>query len=130
MLQHILALALKELLALVRDKRSRFVLIGPPIAQLLVFGFAATFDLQNASIAIYDQDQGAAARELIARFEGSRNFEVVARIDHDAQVAPLIDDRQALLVLRIGPRFSQEILSGGSGPVQARSLVVLQAVSG
>ena len=118
MLQHILALALKELLALLRDKRSRFVLIGPPIAQLLVFGFAATFDLQNASIAIYDQDQGAAARELIARFEGSRNFEVVARIDHDAQVAPLIDDRQALLVLRIGPRFSQEILSGGSGPVQ------------
>lgn len=118
MLQHILALALKELLALVRDKRSRFVLIGPPIAQLLVFGFAATFDLQNASIAIYDQDQGAAARELIARFEGSRNFEVVARIDHDAQVAPLIDDRQALLVLRIDPRFSQEILSGGSGSVQ------------
>ena len=48
MLQHILALALKELLALLRDKRSRFVLIGPPIAQLLVFGFAATFDLQNA----------------------------------------------------------------------------------
>ncbi|HPE73010.1 MAG TPA: antibiotic ABC transporter permease, partial [Candidatus Competibacter sp.] len=46
MLQHILALALKELLALLRDKRSRFVLIGPPIAQLLVFGFAATFDLQ------------------------------------------------------------------------------------
>ena len=118
MLQHILALALKELLALLRDKRSRFVLIGPPIAQLLVFGFAATFDLQNASIAIYDQDQGAAARELIARFEGSRNFEVVARIDHDAQVAPLIDDRQALLVLRIDPRFSQEILSGGSGSVQ------------
>lgn len=57
MLQHILALALKELLALLRDKRSRFVLIGPPIAQLLVFGFAATFDLQNAPIAIYDEDQ-------------------------------------------------------------------------
>ncbi len=118
MLQHILALALKELLALLRDKRSRFVLVGPPIAQLLVFGFAATFDLQNAPIAFYDEDKGAAARELIARFEGSRNFEVVARIDHDAQVAPLIDDRRALVVLRIGPRFSQEILRGGSGSVQ------------
>ena len=63
MLQHILALALKELLALLGDKRSRFVLIGPPIAQLLVvFGFAATFDLQNASIAILRPGQGAAAR--------------------------------------------------------------------
>ena len=118
MLQHILALALKELLALLRDKRSRFVLVGPPVIQLLVFGFAATYDLQHAPMAIYDQDRGAAARELIARFAGSPNFQVVARIEHEAQIAPLIDERQALVVLRIGPRFSQEILSGGSGSVQ------------
>lgn len=118
MLQHILALALKELLALLRDKRSRFVLIGPPVIQLLVFGFAATYDLQHAPMAIYDQDRGAAARELIARFVGSPNFQVVARIEHEAQIAPLIDERQALVVLRIEPRFSQEILSGGSGSVQ------------
>lgn len=57
MLQHILALALKELLALLRDKRSRFVLVGPPVIQLLVFGFAATYDLQHAPMAIYDQDR-------------------------------------------------------------------------
>ena len=118
MLQHILALALKELLALLRDKRSRFVLIGPPIAQLLVFGFAATFDLQHAPVAIYDEDRGAVARELIAHFEGSRNFEVVARVMNDARVAPLIDDRTALLVLHIGPRFSSDVLRGDSGQVQ------------
>jgi ABC-2 type transport system permease protein len=118
MLGNILALALKELLALLRDKRSRFVLIGPPIAQLLVFGFAASFDLNNASLAIYDEDGGAPARELIALFEGSRNFHVVQRIDHDGQIAPLIDNRQVLLVLHIGPRFTSDQLSGGSGRVQ------------
>ncbi len=118
MLQHILALALKELLALIRDPRSRFVLIGPPIAQLLVFGFAATFDLNQAPLAIYDQDGGAPARELIARFEGSRNFHVVRRLHHDAEVAPLIDNREALLVLRIGPRFSADVLRGVGGQVQ------------
>ncbi len=118
MLGNILALAVKELLALLRDKRSRFVLIGPPIAQLLVFGFAATYDLNNAALAIYDEDGGAQARELIARFEGSRNFHVVQRIDHDGQIAPLIDDRQVLLVLHIGPRFSSDELRGDSGKVQ------------
>ncbi|MGA7980896.1 MAG: ABC transporter permease [Chromatiaceae bacterium] len=118
MLGNILALAVKELLALLRDKRSRFVLIGPPIAQLLVFGFAATYDLNNAALAIYDEDGGAQARELIARFEGSRNFHVVQRIDHDGQIAPLIDDRQVLLVLHIGPRFSSDVLRGDSGKVQ------------
>ena len=85
MLRHILALAIKELLALLRDPRSRFVLIGPPIAQLLVFGFAATFDLNHARLAVYDEDGGAPARELIARFEGSPNFDIVRRIRHDGE---------------------------------------------
>jgi ABC-2 type transport system permease protein len=106
------------ILALVRDKRSRFVLIGPPIAQLLVFGFAATYDLNNAALAVYDEDGGAPARDLVARFEGSRNFHIVQRIDHDGQIAPLIDDRKVLLVLHIGPRFSSDLLQGGSGRIQ------------
>ncbi len=118
MLQHIFALALKELLALVRDPRSRFVLIGPPLAQLLVFGFAATFDLNRAPLAVYDQDGGAPARELIARFEGSRNFDIVRRIEWDSDVAPMINNRDALLVLCIGPRFTADVLSGAGGQVQ------------
>lgn len=118
MLQHILALARKELLALLRDRRSRFVLIGPPIAQLLVFGFAATYDLQHAPVAIYDEDRGQVARELIAHFQGSRNFELVATLTHDAEVAPLIDNREALLILHIGPGFSRDVLRGDSGALQ------------
>jgi ABC-2 type transport system permease protein len=118
-LANILALTIKELLALLRDPRSRFVLVGPPIAQLLVFGFAATFDLNQALMAIYDEDGGGPARELIARFEGSRNFHIVRHIDHDAEVAPLIDNREALLVLHVGPRFSADVQGGNGGQVQA-----------
>jgi drug efflux transport system permease protein len=117
-LANILALAMKELLALLRDKRSRFVLVGPPIAQLLVFGFAATFDLNRAPIAIYDEDRGGPARELIARFAGSRNFTVVRTLERDAQVAPLIADRGALLVLHVGRQFSADVLRGQGGQVQ------------
>jgi len=118
MRSHIFALAIKELLALLRDPRSRIVLIGPPIVQLLVFGFAATFDLNQAPMAIYDEDGGGPARELIARFEGSRNFRIVEHIDRDAQVAALINNRETLLVLRIGPRFSADVLRGQGGQVQ------------
>ena len=118
MLARIFALALKELLALLRDRRSRFVLVGPPIAQLMVFGFAATFDLNRAPIAIYDEDGGAPARELVARFAGSRNFEVVATLRRDADVAPVIGRRDALLVLHIGPQFSADVLRGQGGRVQ------------
>jgi len=56
MFARILALTLKELLAVLRDKRSRFVLIGPPIIQLMIFGYAATFDLNDIPLAIYNED--------------------------------------------------------------------------
>jgi len=116
---HVIALAIKEFLALLRDKRSRFVLIGPPIAQLLVFGYAATFDVNNVPVAIYDEDRGSAARQLAALLQGSPYFEVVARIGRDAEIAPLLDNKQALLVLHIGPRFSSDLQRGASAPVQA-----------
>ncbi|MGO9443790.1 MAG: hypothetical protein ACLPXB_03320 [Thiobacillaceae bacterium] len=49
MWQRILALVHKEFLALLKDPKSRAVLIVPPIVQLLVFGYAATFDLKDIS---------------------------------------------------------------------------------
>jgi len=118
-LQNILALAVKEFLALLRDKRSRIVLIGPPIAQLLVFGYAATFDLDNVPVAVYNEDGGGAGRELISRLIGSPHFELVAELDRDADIAPLIDRREALLVLHLGQRFSADLEQGRSAAVQA-----------
>ena len=115
----VIALAIKEFLALLRDKRSRFVIIAPPIAQLLVFGFAATYDLSDVPVALYNEDRGGAARELVSRIEGSPNFQVVAHIDRDSEVAPLIDNRDVLLVLHIGQRFSAELLQGRSAVLQA-----------
>jgi ABC-2 type transport system permease protein len=117
--RQIFALAIKEFLALLRDKRSRFVIIGPPLAQLLVFGFAATYDLNDVPVAIYNEDRGGAARELISRIEGSPNFQVIAYIDRDSEVAPLIDNRDVLLVLHIGQHFSSDLIQGTSAPLQA-----------
>jgi len=117
-LRRIAALAIKELLAILRDKKSRFVLIGPPIAQLLVFGYAATFDLNHIPIAIYNQDRGAPSRELIARLEGSPHFELVGYLDHDAQIAPLIDRKEALMVLHMGPQFSRDLKLGKTARAQ------------
>lgn len=117
-LQRIIALAIKELLAVLRDKKSRFVLIGPPIAQLLVFGYAATFDLNHIPLAVYNEDRSAPSRELVARITGSPHFQLVTAIDHDGQVAPLIDNRDVLLVLHLGPRFSKDLKLGKPAPVQ------------
>lgn len=117
-LQRIIALAIKELLAILRDKKSRIVLIGPPIAQLIVFGYAATFDLNNIPVAVYNEDRSAPSRELVARLTGSPHFDLVAYLDHDAQIAPVIDNKDALMVLHLGARFSDALEKGNTAPVQ------------
>lgn len=115
----IFALAKKEFLALLRDKRSRMILIGPPIMQMLIFGFAASYDLNNVPIAVYNQDQGAASRAFISQFEGSPNFHITTAIEKNADIAPLINNRNVLLVLSIEPNFSANLAQGKSGTIQA-----------
>jgi drug efflux transport system permease protein len=118
MRRRIRALVIKEFLALLKDKRSRIVVIVPPILQLIVFGYAATFDLNRIPLAVYDEDHSAASRDLVARFTGCPNFEQVATVTHADEIAPLVDSRHALVVLHVAPQFSRELLAGRPGTVQ------------
>ncbi len=118
MLRRIAALVKKEFLSLFKDKKSRVVVVVPPIVQLLVFGYAATYDLTDVPFVVYNEDTGGASRELIAGFNGSPHFREVARIDHEGQIASLVDSKDALLVLHIAPRFSADLLRGRTGALQ------------
>ena len=118
MLGRIIALVKKEFLTLLKDKRSRMVLIGPPLIQLVVFGYAATFDLKNVPFAVYNEDRGAASRQILAVFDGSSSFTRVAQISHEGEIAPLIDSKQVLMVVHAGPEFSSNLLRGRPAELQ------------
>jgi len=114
----ILALTRKELLAVLKDPRSRVTLFLPPILQSLLFGYAATYDLNHVPYAVFDQDGGAGAHDLIARLDGSGVFEQVARIYRTADIARLIEDRRVLLVIQIGEDFERRIAAGQPTAIQ------------
>ena len=118
MWRRILALVHKEFLALLKDPKSRMVLIVPPLIQLLVFGYAATFDLKQVPYAVYNEDGGVAARDLLARFSSAASFKQVADLHSESEIAPLVDVRRVLVVIHIGPRFSADLLSGRPAPLQ------------
>lgn len=118
MLRAILALLRKELLSIFKDPKSRFVVIGPPLIQLLIFGYAATYDLNNVPFAVYNEDRGTAAQELVARFGGSPSLRQVALLEHHSQIRQWIDRRDALFVLHLGPDFSERLQRGDPAPVQ------------
>ena len=118
MWRRIIALMKKEFLTLLQDKKSRFVIIGPPLLQLLVFGYAATFDLNHVPFAVYNEDGGSASREFIARFNGSANFQLVRQVRDETEIAPMIDNKEALLLIHIGPHFSRDLSLGDPAPLQ------------
>ncbi|RMH32782.1 MAG: ABC transporter permease [Nitrospirae bacterium] len=112
------ALMIKEFLALLKDKKTRTVILIPPMVQLLVFGYAATFDLNHIPFALYNEDAGPWGRHMAEAIQGSPHFDLVARISHEADMAPLIDLRKALVIVRIGQHFSRRIAHGEPADMQ------------
>jgi ABC-2 type transport system permease protein len=118
MLRRILALMLKEFVMVLKDKKSRFVIIGPPLIQFFVFGYAATYDLKNVRYAVLDESRSAYSRQLLARFQGSENFQLTATLLAENEIAPAIDREHARLVIHIGAQFANDLLHGRPAAVQ------------
>ena len=122
-LLRILTLVRKEMLALFRDPRSRAILFAPAIVQSLLFGYAASYDLNHVPYAVFDLDRSAASQDLLAMLDGSGVFDRVANIDRVAEAQNLIDSRRALLVIRIGSDFERQLAAGEPASV----LVIAEA---
>jgi ABC-2 type transport system permease protein len=114
----IVALTRKELLALLKDPRSRFTIIIPPILQCLIYGYVATYDLSDVPYAVLDQDRSMASRDLLAGLDGSGVFHRVADLEKASDVKAVIDDRRALLVIQIEQDFERKLQSGLPADVQ------------
>jgi len=70
----------KEFRHIWRDKRTMFILLGMPVVQIVIFGFALTNEVKNAKIAILDPSHDVASQELITELNASRNFDVEANL--------------------------------------------------
>ncbi len=117
-LRRILALIRKEILAVLKDPRTRNMMMIQPVLQCVLFGYAATLDLNNAPYAAFDRDRSAASSALLAKLDGSGVFHRIANLTRAADMAPLIDTRRALIVVQIDPNFQRNLSAGRDAPVQ------------
>jgi ABC-2 type transport system permease protein len=118
MWNRIRALVIKEFLVLLKDKRSRMVIIAPPLVQLMVFGYAASYDLNRVSYGVLNEDPGAAARVLLAAFRGSETFRETAPVKRDGDIRRLIESRTLLAVIRVPADFTRNLERGIPAQVQ------------
>jgi len=118
MWERILVIIRKELIQTLRDPRRRILLIGPPILQLIIFGYAVNLDVENARVAWMDLDRTPQSRELRAAFEGSVHFRVVGSPSSAGEMQDLMDRDEAQVIVRVLPGFARDLMRGRVPAVQ------------
>ena len=109
---------IKELIQVFRDKRTRFILIGPPIIQMLVFGYAATFEIHHVPTVVLDLDHSQESRDFLSRFTSSPYFDVQRQLTDASQIRDLIDRGEATVGLEMDAGFARKLRKGETAPVQ------------
>jgi ABC-2 type transport system permease protein len=118
MLERLKQMLIKEFIQVFRDKRTRFVLFAPPIIQMLIFGYAATFEIYHVPTVVLDLDHSQESRELISRFSSSPYFDVQRQLTDYRQIGNLLDQGKATIGLEIHAGFAQNLRKGQTAPLQ------------
>jgi ABC-2 type transport system permease protein len=108
----------KEFRQTLREPRMRALLIGPPLLQLIIFGYAVNLDVENTRMAWMDMDKTPESRGLLAAFSGSRYFHVAATPSGDHEVQELLDRGRVQVVLRVLPGFARKLRRQNQPAVQ------------
>jgi len=109
---------IKEFIHAFRDPRMRVLLLGVPILQTMIFGFAVSTDVRDIRTFAYDADNSVYSRELVERLRGSGYFEIADYLATEEEGSRLLDSGDAKAVFVIHPGFDATIRSGGSAPLQ------------
>ncbi|MEL4014178.1 ABC transporter permease [Dryocola clanedunensis] len=99
----------KELQSLLREPQTRAILLLPVVLQVVLFPFAATLEVTNATIAIYNEDNGSHSVELTQRFARAKAFNHVLLLKNPQEIQPTIDNQKALLLIRFPADFSRNL---------------------
>jgi ABC-2 type transport system permease protein len=119
MIERLRQILIKEFIHLFRDKQARFSLLVPPLLQMLIFGYAATYEVNRISTAVLDLDHSQESRQFLERFTATSRFQVQDVLYSESQIPALIDHRRVVLVLQIHPGFAELLRKGQTAPVQA-----------
>jgi len=118
MLARIAPIVVKEFIELRRDKWARFRLIVPTLVQMLLFGYAATYEVYHVSTAVLDLDHSQESRELISRFTSSNRFNVVKVAQSQHEITEAIDNSKAAVALVVHAGFAELLRKGQGAPLQ------------
>ncbi|MEY2669829.1 MAG: hypothetical protein RLZZ577_145 [Bacteroidota bacterium] len=108
----------KEFYHIFRDKRTMFILFGMPIAQIMLFGFAITNEINNVNIAILDQSKDVTTQKIIAKINASKYFIVKQNISHENEIENVFKKGKVKAVLVFENHFIKNLETKKQAKVQ------------
>lgn len=108
----------KEFFHIFRDKRSLFILFGMPIAQIMLFGFAITNEINNVDIAILDHSKDDSSKEIINKISASPYFSIKEFVDSEKDIESVFQKGKVKAVLVFEKDFSRKLNGEYSATVQ------------
>ncbi len=107
----------KEFIQITRDPRTLILVLVIPVMQLFLLGYAATNDVRNVPLAVFDQDRGPEARALLDAYRAADYFRIAYDVDSEEELRRLIDRGEARAGLIIPPDYGNRLQSNGSASV-------------
>jgi ABC-2 type transport system permease protein len=108
----LLAVAWKELVQLRRDRLTFGMMVGIPVMQLLLFGFAINTDVRHMPTLVYDQDESRESRDLVQRLVVTGFYDVAGRVHDYDEISRALRQGSAHVAVVIPPRFGEAIRAG------------------
>ncbi|MEW5986132.1 MAG: ABC transporter permease [Chloroflexota bacterium] len=108
----LLSLIRKEFIQIRRDPRTLALTFVIPVVQLFLLGYAATNDVRNVPLAVFDQDKSAASRELLDTYRAADYFQLSYDVQSTEEMQRLIENNSARAGLIIPPEYGRQIASG------------------
>ncbi len=115
--RRLLSLIRKEFIQIVRDPRTLGITFIMPVMQIFLLGYAATNDVRNVPLAVWDQDRSWASRQLLDAYRAADYFHLDYDVDSEDELRRLIDGGQARAGLIIPPDYSTRIAGGQTAQV-------------
>ncbi|MCY2687637.1 ABC transporter permease [Salinimicrobium sp. TH3] len=108
----------KEFYHIFRDKRSMFILFGMPIAQILLFGFAITNEINNVEIGILDKSKDNETRKIIDKISASEYFTIENVVDNENEIEAVFKKGEVKAFLVFEEGFAENLHALHLGKIQ------------
>ena len=117
-MKQLLSFIKKEVLHILRDKRTILILLIMPVVQILLFGFAMTMEVKNIKVAVSYQYGDDWAEKITARISASEYFNIVKTINNPLDISSFFKKEKIDTIIVFSDDFSSEIHKGGISSVQ------------